>query len=463
MRQPIAILCTLVLIFTVGLCWTHAAVNQQRDQVVLTETTLEGDKAASDGLTVTAINQYVHRLTWHTTLTTGAQNHTTTTFTTFNDTPDYGAAPTEYSGINLEYHFSTVLDTTTPPEQLEPIERVYRELFDETPQGRESEKVIRIRDYYDYYPLILSIELPAFRMYAFEGDVLPTDETEAAILTHYRTFFRLPVLEDEYLEISVRKGPSNAIGVGSGNTIDSDWFFCRTLTELTDDAMYFLFDAHSKEGKLVDTSLIPGGFGIYRQPYGYDPTTKENTIDPTELSTVFTLDPNIEPQALFYNNAYEQLQLLTVENGQIMLYIIDGATHHLLQKIAVGSLPENHGIWKNVFHDDYIVITTSDERIIVLAADDSGTFSLRFSLQCDMESPIGQIKLNFADTAWNGKQLAMVGHDGESADFLLAVVDASGIRYCGKYKSSLTTGNEGAYRYHVHPANEIPLTVDWND
>jgi len=344
-----------------------------------------------------------------------------------------------------------------------PIERIYREMFDATEPGHESEQTIRVKDYYEYYPLIFDIDLPYYFLHHYESNTLPIEEDKAALVSHYRDYFRIPVLEDEYLHISVRKGPTNTIGSGSGSVEHGDSFFLYPYTANTDDAMYFLFDAHTRKDKLVDTSMIAGGFGIYCQPYEFDAETSANTIDPAELTTVYPLDPNIRPGILSYNEARKQLQLLAVEDGQIMLYFIDEETYTLLQKLSVGSLADDQGVWAHVFHDDYIVITTSDGRLAVIAADDSGAYSLQFCLTFETGSLIRQIKSSFADTAWNGEQLAMVAHDyeGENCNFYLLVFDATGVLYCGEYKSSLSTGNDEKYRYHVHPGNNDALTVEW--
>ena len=53
MRKALAILLVLVILSASGIIAAHAVVNEQRDQVVISENVIYGDKVAAYGLTVT--------------------------------------------------------------------------------------------------------------------------------------------------------------------------------------------------------------------------------------------------------------------------------------------------------------------------------------------------------------------------------------------------------------------------
>ena len=50
---------------------------------------------------------------------------------------------------------------------------------------------------------------------------------------------------------------------------------------LTEDGCYFWFSNRTQNGRTVDTSRIPGGYGVYRLPYG-----RVDTDEPYKLSLI---------------------------------------------------------------------------------------------------------------------------------------------------------------------------------
>ena len=52
-------------------------------------------------------------------------------------------------------------------------------------------------------------------------------------------------------------------------TEQGDSFDFYTQSVATDDAFYFFFSNRTQLGNLVDTSRVPGGYGVYRLPYGW--------------------------------------------------------------------------------------------------------------------------------------------------------------------------------------------------
>ena len=57
--------------------------------------------------------------------------------------------------------------------------------------------------------------------------------------------------------------------VGMSSTEQGDSFDFYTQSVATDDAFYFFFSNRTQLGNLVDTSRVPGGYGVYRLPYGW--------------------------------------------------------------------------------------------------------------------------------------------------------------------------------------------------
>jgi len=467
MRNYIVIFVVLVFVCAAALGCVHAAVNAAKDQVVLTETTLSGDKSVSDGLRIRTINEYNDRLIWDTTHTTGENPVTETDFQFFSSRNpvhyDF-----EYHGVRLECYIHGGLDTKSPMEELTPIEQAYRKLYDSLEPGHEAETILRVADYYTYYPVMIDIQIPGFGLFSYEDmNTYEEGTSEAMLVDHYRNFFRIPVLENEYMEVSVQKGPTNSIGgLGVGSANHGDRYFMSSHSVLTDDACYFIIDAHTDHGNLVDTSEISGGFGIYRQPYNANSADRDHFVDPTALSMVFALDPNMRVCHFAYNEPYHQLLLATEEYGQMILRIIDTETHALLQEFAIDDPKEQDTVWNLIYQENYIVLTLSGNRIAVLDADSGGRYTMRFVITLDALSDAANLIFQIDAVDWNGEKLAIASNMREwvnSCAFRLGIFDQTGVRYCGAYTSSLTTGYEvkNDQNYYVQARGIDMLALDW--
>ena len=167
MRKALIAFCLLFALAVGGMIAIHADVNEVRDQVVITEEVLYGDKSAAEGLTILAeaeLNDGV--LNWNTTYTIGEEPKT---HTDFEYVDHRRTRPVDYepSGLMLSdarnYHSS---DWTRSGDGsgLSGLDLAYWELMQDTPVGEEGERIIRVIDYYDYYPLQPELELPNYFM-----------------------------------------------------------------------------------------------------------------------------------------------------------------------------------------------------------------------------------------------------------------------------------------------------------
>lgn len=112
----------------------------------------------------------------------------------------------------------------------------------------------------------------------------------------WNDFFRIPVLDDEYYDVGLTKGSDGEIyeTTDYGTAEGDDDFYFNVQSCDTDEAAYFFFESHSMSGNVVDTSLIPGGYGIYRMPHG----EKDGKSSIERLETVYPLDPNAYYQSI---------------------------------------------------------------------------------------------------------------------------------------------------------------------
>ena len=482
MRKAAILLAVLLVLSVGGVCVAASGVYEAHDRVALTETVVYGDRAAADGLTVVRRTGYNDHLLWDTVCTLDA-GQTTETDYAFSASGVNETGPATYNGVYLQTDSSTGMsfdpDFTETPTGLEVA---YQELYNTVGPGEEKSAVIYLKDYLDYYPVYVELDFPG-TLCSMDGnevlDLVPEPGTQLYAMAKLRDYFKVPVLEDERRNISVRKNINGKIRSRGSGTV-GDFFSMQTYSVLTGDACYFTFDAHNSGGQVVDTGEIPDGYGIYRLPYEEDRRDESGQkvcgVDVDALEMVYSLNPEIDLLGLSVNEEQTRLLLYAVEDGAYVLTVIDLETMDTLQKLKIADRPENSG-WGLYDGGDFMVAQLSGKRAVI-SVTDSGDYALQFV--CDV-TPDGGPTFWYQDAAWDfdGERLAYVetlekvkemwGWTQESCGFRLAVYDASGLLYCGEYRSSLNTGEERGSSYYENGNYDClgrgrdPVAVRWQE
>ncbi len=174
--------------------------------------------------------------------------------------------------------------------------------------GEKTKAEIRMQDLLRYYRLELELtgqDNHVLDVWCRESDynadteeyknfVSTAGQESFALWESLNRFFRIPVLESEKRVLAAKRDSIDPIGGGAWLSYeldraknDLDYFSFETIACGTPEAVYFTFDPHSYRGKLVDTSQIPGGYGLYRLPYD----STEKVFLPEKLEMVYPLDP----------------------------------------------------------------------------------------------------------------------------------------------------------------------------
>lgn len=447
MRKATLIVTLLAALGLGGMAALHLHVNGQRDQVVITEQVLCGDKAVAEGLEVTSVVDLDRRLHWETVYTVGAQPETRTEF---EFTEDQRLRPVAYepAGIYVYDLTSTISDAWEEDEkELTGLAKAYQELFDETEPGTEGERDVRVADYLDYYPVSLSVELPNYDFDSrWDGFHASNDEQKAEMMAldqALQDYIRVPVLENEYVEISVHKnGDGSRSGWGSGTTSSTaghDRYDMTIYNALTDSACYFIVDNRSYRGEIVDFSGVQGGYGIHILPFTAS-ESRYTRVDVAGLSIAYPLDEASAVEWFDHTPDGERLLLCTrEEDGSQVLRVIRAGTMEPLQELELTHDPE-----LEFYHmdpeDGYLVLRSSDRDMVLLEEQPDGTYVRRFTVS---ETGNGTVDHNVGRgvTLWDGEKLVSVTEGSENCDFAVAVYDETGLRYCAGYRSSLDTGS----------------------
>ena len=455
----------LLLALGVGGCYLiYQTVGAQRDQVTIEENVLWGDASAVEDLTVECRTHYKEYLFWDTVYKPGNEAQATTEYT-FSATPIREEAPVEYEGVHLESYQVYGFDFNLREEERTGLDLAYYELFQETQPGEEKTKTIRLRDYQEYYSLSGYVEVPMLsiglegRMAFLYSEWTPEMET----LVEY---FKIPVLEEETVEISIIKNNDSSLhGIGSGST-DSEAFQMWTIGDVTEDACYFVFDAHTTNGNIVDLSEIKGGFGIYRLPY-VNVNESETKLLVENLEMVYELEPEVRIADMKLTEDKTRLLLTTIEQDAIVLTVIKVETMECLQRLEVAK----SGNWGCHYGDDFIVWRLDEECIGLISEKEDGTYQPEFIVPLwEGEERLYDFYLSDCALDWNGEKLAISGYRNDrwgsnyNCDFYLAVYDDTGLVYCGNYESSLAQPDDlFSYQLTCRPKEYDSLTVSWQD
>lgn len=479
MKKLLAAFAGLLAAGTVSLALVIPAVCGAQDRVTFTPETLSGDPAAAGDLIVSVPSQYKDQLFWQTDCPVQhpADASTSYRFAPFPEDPvfeeEQGSVELT-SSIDFGYVQISGDDLQEDWENEKGgMERAYRELYQETPNGTEGSRVVRLADYYTYYPLQVSITLPGYRFY-WDGEVEREFVENSQLIAQnpipswFDRMFRIPVLESEQMEIRVAKDvDGNVYSTGTGSVSDAEpgpAFSLYTRSVLTEDACYFVFDAHATDGSLVDVSAIPGGFGIYRLSFRQD---ADGDSEPVDLSAFYPIDPAAWILDLVPSPDRSHLLLHTVEGNAYVVTVIDCASGQAVQRVEAAELTDEEAALPTFYvdvheEDGFFVSLVGGNMALVFRQAQDGSCELAASIPLGEEVNLSAYASPNAVMAFDGERLAVadapVFWDWRSgqADFSLQVFTEQGPVYEGVYRSSLSLGIPACIL-----REDVPLSLRW--
>ena len=497
MKKSLTILLVLLIAAVAGAGWAVADVNEAKDQIEIEEVVLVGDREAIEGLTVQAHNTYDHRLFWDTMYTIEKESATAETEFRFSDMRENEVWFSEDEGVHLDSYYVFGFDPSRDDD--EPaygLDKAYQELYNTLEPGEEAKKIINVKDYMAYYPVQVELDAPGAGFYYMDDEeayqVLDAEfETkgsavEAAMFLW--NYFRIPILENEQLEIQVGKSAVAQTGsfgssamattaIGHGNV--GDCFAFTTVSAMTDSECYFTFNTHSSEGQIVDTSQLADGYGIYILPF-HESDDKDGGYEIENFANLYPLDPAIQVIDLNVSADGKDLLLHAVEAGEYVITVIDAETKELRQRLVICEWPEDGYGWWLYEYENFLAIAVPQDRLAVISQGDDGEYSLDLLVPVDHdEEDDYPMYLNYNEAmAFDGERLAVsrTMGGGSCTDFYVAVYNASGLIYYGEYYNSLSEENDMAHAYagagwqYVYyentvpgcePMYEAPIQIEW--
>ena len=472
-----------------GLIATHGVLSAQADDVVLTEHTLYGDRAAADGITMTQKTQMNYRLFWDTTCTLGSTPDISTKFHFFpaqqdDFSDDYTVELENVIGYSV---YGDIDSRDSLDDALycywDVIEAVASRAPNDSTKYRE---VVSLNEYLDCIPIHVNLHLKRdVDIYWDNLRELDQRLTEA---------FHIPFPEDCVAEIQLRKNADGTISELDFNVIhDPNLFLSSAVTE---DACYII-----PYGEGVLNGDFPMGYGVFRFPYQIDSSSEALTVNADQLSLFFPVPKDtinldqLGTSALKLMLSSDQQKMFipwfdtfsdtsdtlggNFANYLSVLNLKTGQEEQILQ------LPfqDNRTLWKSYIGEDFIVlIDTSANGVVLENTDGVWKNVLEFSIS---EEIIKELNVSGNDwtspilvddcvMAWNGRQLAILSGNQyndqtvpSDCTLYLSVFGTNGLEYCGRYDSSLDARDQIPYGDSDYmpcsPVNVNPLSVTWSD
>lgn len=504
MRKTLIVFLALVLVCGCGAVLAAQAVSAPCENITFQEHVFSGDPAAADGLTVQLKAGMRHKLNWESIAQFSAQDYRAETSFRFLSSGQAEPQEGNYRGVEINFYRDA---STSGDADAFGFSEAYQSLLDTLSPGESGSRTIRFADYYDEYPFEFYIDLPGVRYDtlanwedASEDSEWPGERAQAAL----GRFFRIPVLTDEYIELGIDK---NMDGKGSARSISSvmegDRFWMNTESVITDDACFFWFSNRTDKDRLVDTSRIPGGYGVYMLPYGPLPPDAEssafyggnvNEVYTDHLTCFFPVDPETRIKHLGLTPDKTRLLLHTVENNIYYVTLIDCKTGEVLQKLAVSDFGPEDDYVNITETKNFVCIQQSHGRICVLTQDTDGLYQLALLSEFSPDELYSPVYATVRAMAFDGNRLAIVNNDEtvlssdepgataylagstealitpdgtyvDNCGFILTVFDETGLAYSGGYVSSLESCNYVNGRAMQYEQLIIPdmITLSWQD
>lgn len=478
MKKHVVII-TILLILSMGAtALLGHEIDTSKNDVKITENVIFGDKSVANGITVSEQTQYADQLFWNTEYKIANEPYINTEYKFHVNKQRDSSIP--YRGLYVSFRDGYGCDFKKTAEEQSGIAKAYKELFDETPAGEERSKTVWYTDYYEYYPVSPNIDIPELYWSGIVyEDLMDNYRSEKAVHDRFSEFFRIPMLPGEATMISVGKDiHGNLTMTGSGNPYSDDEYkgydsySPQTVCAYNENVCYFSFSNRTDKGNAVDTSLIEGGYGIYKINYKSGKYKDENGyfstgIDAASLSTCFKLDEEYSVIEMWLSDDGAYLFCILIDTeGNTVFTQIDTLSMEAVANIPLKRNASKYGIEVYSYEDFSAVLI--EDHIIVLAPDAKGNYELRLSVPISEYVSEGFKWLyESAVMDYNGERLVVAGnlpekqyHTYQTCDFYIAVYGESGIEFYAEYTSSLSVNSySGSYKANCHPVN---LRVKWN-
>lgn len=501
MHRTLGILLAVVLLLTASLGIVWAVVDSRADQITYTENILLGDVSAAEGITVDTRYEYQNHMVWFSRHRPAETMETDTEFRYYIEQAQFDRER-RYTGIDM-----SIIDTTNinwdwevrdlaDDSGLEGLMKAYYDLYHGTEQGELTNTYIRYADYCEYYPLQIYVD-GGKENYGYWDPytVQRYGDYDEDIGKVFNDYFKIPVMEDDWVQVVIDKRSSGYASESvdiTNSRKGKDYCQISGCGTATEDAIYFTFNATTNSGRPIDTSLIPGGYGLYALDQSGE------GVDYESLRTLRPLDESFYYMDMWVDEVHNYLMVQMEKEDIWYLAVIDLETMETLQQIELMEQDPEQYCWVSA-QDGFLLSVIEQVSVAVFEQNGEGLYEYRFTAPLpEARIVVNELPLEGADTeiygednyafiednpiynigryysgyAFDGKRLAVVSRlEGrylengvlvwdEKAGYNLAVYTKYGLQYFGEYISSLEPVGTTEYDYRKCSLHDISVSFD---
>ncbi len=461
MRKVTALFLTVVLLLSAVFIYTFISLTDEADNVTITASTETGDKSIAQKVSLDFGYNVNNRLLWASKLSFGEENKVETNFMFSknyidresdpgNEITFYSVSGYTSSGENTDYKNGT---------EFTGLDIAYKALYDRAILGTETEDIVRFKDYQEFYPIEGQIRAKDFLLSFGNSYLFNQSDEDTAASEYLSSFFRIPVLDDEWVKISIFVDSNGDVGsksFGSTNSGGDSFGFYTSCAE-DEKGIYVVFSNRTSNGNCIDTSLIPGDYGIYFFPF------TEDGIDLKGIKNTYPVDPETELIDISVNADKTALHLISRENNCLYLNVIDTDTMVCRQKLLLrkGLLDSADQVDEHLLEteEDYLIYHVYDDHynVSVVEIDEEGHYTLAAEIEDHLNVA------GYGPCKWDGENLyfACMKTDygtftGTTGTVYFGIVNKDGVVFEGDYKMSLNTGEAINYMssYYANKENQ---------
>jgi len=453
-----------------GIAAVHVRLLGAADDVSFRETVLYGDIAAAEGLTLTARQSCNRQLYWDSVMPVSAPGLAQTEFTALSRQKPPG-----------EWYFprgmtmSLALETSSfnfgsgaePSSVIVMMQNAYwevgtgtdalgamiRDALERTEVGTKHTETFRIRDYVEYLPISLHLDLGNGVMEWWNGrQYVPGDDT-SGLSGLFDSIFRIPVPEDATYTVKLEKDEQGMVTLLETETNIEGGLDAVSL--VTEGKCWFV--PYSLVEEPLDLSELRDGYGLYCLPFSYraqpdELGNKAVDLDTDVLHMVFPLAAEETPVELYEGADGTLLLVLRTEQG-IDAAVLDIETEQLRERVTLFDNAQlGEGGWVFALQEDGSLYALCDRSVRYYERGADGCYKLLLDAPCSLTDALPEeYRRNWLydkpeALTWDGERLAVViggsisGMNGwyysnTRSELLLAGFNASGFRYCATLQS----------------------------
>ncbi len=433
----IAAICFAVMIIALPFACTE--VDAGKESVKITEEVISGNPAAAEGIKLNMATHWKGHMLWNIQYTVGG-GETVSDFEFEPNEVTWERKKDENIFIDYVTNYGTVMSGNVRQSQVVlddiSLSEVVKAVADRTTPGTENTELIKLADYYEYYPITICIN-------GGNHDVNYSNDKEEAVFTE---LFHIGISEDDVYKVRITKDSAGFVtgfNIRMPDLREEGWT-TEDAEAFGKNGCYYTYACTDwKTGEYIERGENRGIFYI---PYKKD--GNRTTIAKDKIEKVYELEDGEIPVDMLLDEENSRLYLLTRdgENFNMYVYSLNGYVPVLEISFAVDKGGDNRAPAVMSLESGGILIKWGDNRFAFISNKNgehelwcNGTFP-------DASSDWGK---TFPDehAAWfYGERLVLAAFkEWYGADVQLVVYDREGQKYYGIYHNSAATADARFY------------------